>query len=47
MSTKQLAHITAPIGILIYSKTAMEIAFSIAGQMIYERNKDLPTGRNN
>ena len=29
----------------IYSKTAMEIAISIAGEMILKRNKALPTGR--
>ena len=45
ISNKQLAHVAAPIGVPIYSKTAMEIAFSIAGQMINERNKYLPTGR--
>lgn len=41
----QLAAIKAPIGVEIFSKTAMEIAISIAGQMILEKNKDLPTGR--
>lgn len=42
----KLSHIKAPIGLPIYSKTAMEIAFSIASQLIFEQNKHLPTGRN-
>lgn len=45
ISAEDLQHIHAPIGIPIYSKTTMEIAVSIAGQIILERNKDLPTGR--
>jgi xanthine dehydrogenase accessory factor len=40
-----LKHISAPIGMPIYSKTAMEIAISIAGQLIFEKNKLLPSGR--
>ncbi len=44
--TDDLAHINAPIGIPIYSKTTMEIAVSIAGQIILNTNKELPTGRN-
>ena len=42
---EQLTSIKMPIGIQIYSKTAMEIAVSIAGEMILEGNKSLPTGR--
>ena len=42
---QELAHINAPIGIPIYTKTTMEIAVSIAGQIILEQNKNLPTGR--
>jgi len=45
IASKELEHIHAPIGIPIYSKTTMEIAVSIAGQIILERNKSLPTGR--
>ncbi len=45
ISLEQLSHVAAPIGVKIYSKTAMEIAFSIAAEMIFERNKKLPTGR--
>jgi len=40
-----LAHIKAPIGLPIYSKSAAEIAVSIAAEVINELNKDLPTGR--
>ncbi len=39
------AHVHAPIGMEIYSKTTMEIAVSIAGQMIKIKNGDLPHGR--
>lgn len=42
---EQLTHLKAPIGIPILSKTALEIAISIAGEMIKERNEFLPTGR--
>lgn len=45
ISKAELAHIFAPIGLPIFSKTTMEIAVSIAGQMILEHNKHLPTGR--
>ncbi len=45
ISDTELAHIHAPIGIPIYSKTTMEIAVSIAGQIILETNRGLPTGR--
>jgi len=40
-----LAHVHTPIGVQIYSKTAKEIAVSIAAQIILEKNKNLPTGR--
>lgn len=42
---EKLTHLMAPIGVPIYSKTAMEIAISIAGEMIKKRNSLLPTGR--
>ena len=35
----------APIGLDIYSKTPMEIAVSVAAELILEKNKGLPTGR--
>jgi len=41
----ELSHVYAPIGLNMYSKTAAEIAVSIAGQIIREANKNLPTGR--
>ncbi len=41
----KLKHIFAPIGINIFSRTAAEIAVSIAAEIIREKNKDLPTGR--
>ena len=41
----KLARIFAPVGLNIYSKTAKEIAVSIAAQIILEKNKSLPTGR--
>ena len=34
-----------PIGLDIYSKTAQEIAVSIAAEIICEKNRELPTGR--
>ncbi len=43
---KDIAHVFTPIGINMYSKTAAEIAVSIAGQIILETNRKLPTGRN-
>lgn len=46
ITRKELAHVHAPIGMDIYSKNTMEIAISIAGQIIKEQNKNLPTGRN-
>ncbi len=42
---QDLAHVYAPIGMPILSKTTMEIAISIAGEMIREANKHLSTGR--
>ena len=42
---EELAQVFAPIGMDIFSKTTMEIAISIAGQIILEKNKHLPTGR--
>jgi xanthine dehydrogenase accessory factor len=41
----KLAKIFAPVGLNIYSKTANEIAISIAAQIILEKNRSLPTGR--
>lgn len=41
----RLAKIFAPVGLNIYSKTTKEIAISIAAQIIFEKNKNLPTGR--
>ena len=46
ISEAALAHVFTPIGLNMYSKTAAEIAVSIAGQIILETNKTLPTGRN-
>ena len=45
IGAEKLTALHAPIGIPIFSKTAMEIAVSIAGQIIKEKNKNLPTGR--
>lgn len=39
-------HSFVPVGLPIYSKTTQEIAVSIAAQIIREKNKGLPTGRN-
>ena len=41
----RLKSIFAPIGINIFSRTAHEIAVSIAAEIIREKNKELPTGR--
>jgi xanthine dehydrogenase accessory factor len=41
----KLAKIFAPVGLNIYSKTAKEIAVSVAAQIILRKNKALPTGR--
>jgi len=43
---KKLRKVAAPVGINIFSKTSKEIAISIAAQIIFEKNKSLPTGRN-
>jgi xanthine dehydrogenase accessory factor len=41
-----LKKVFTPIGVNIYSKTTPEIAVSIAAEIIREKNKELPTGRN-
>ena len=41
-----LKRVFTPIGVNIYSKTTPEIAVSIAAEIIREKNKNLPTGRN-
>ena len=46
ISEADLDHVFTPIGLNMYSKTAAEIAVSIAGQIILETNKGEPTGRN-
>jgi xanthine dehydrogenase accessory factor len=43
--SQSLQNIHTPIGINIFSKTTKEIAVSIAAEIIREKNKDLPTGR--
>jgi xanthine dehydrogenase accessory factor len=44
-SSQSLKNIHTPIGINIFSKTTKEIAVSIAAEIIREKNKELPTGR--
>jgi len=44
-SRDTLKNIHTPIGLNILSKTTKEIAVSIAAEIIWEKNKDLPTGR--
>ncbi len=44
-SSQSLQNIHKPIGINIFSKTTKEIAVSIAAEIIREKNKELPTGR--
>ncbi len=44
-SSQSLKNIHTPIGINIFSKTANEIAVSIASEIIREKNKEMPTGR--
>ena len=44
-SSQSLQKIHTPIGINIFSKTTKEIAVSIAAEIIKEKNKELPTGR--
>lgn len=43
---ESLKKVFTPIGVNIYSKTTPEIAVSIAAEIIREKNKALPTGRN-
>ena len=45
-SSQSLQNINTPIGINIFSKTTKEIAVSIAAEIIREKNRELPTGRN-
>lgn len=45
ITESDLKFVFAPIGLNMYSKTASEIAVSIAAQIILETNKHLPTGR--
>ena len=45
ISADKLSKVSRPVGINIFSKTPKEIAVSIAAQIIFEKNKDLPTGR--
>ena len=45
VSSQSLKNIHTPIGINIFSKTTKEIAVSIAAEIIREKNKDQPTGR--
>ena len=45
-SAAALEKVFTPIGLNIYSKTTPEIAVSIAAEIIREKNKNLPTGRN-
>ena len=46
IAAELLQSIHTPVGINIFSKTTKEIAVSIAAEIIREKNKDLPTGRN-
>ena len=41
----KLNRVFRPVGINIFSKTSKEIAVSIAAQIVFEKNKGLPTGR--
>ncbi len=45
IAPEKLRSIFAPVGINIFSRTAPEIAVSIAAEIIREKNKELPTGR--
>ncbi len=45
INENDLKHVHMPIGVNIFSKKAEEIAVSIAGQIILENNRNLPTGR--
>ncbi|RYY41315.1 MAG: XdhC/CoxI family protein [Chitinophagaceae bacterium] len=44
-SPESWQHVSLPIGLPIFSKTAEEIAVSIAAEIIREKNRDLPSGR--
>ena len=46
VADEALKKVFTPIGVNIYSKTTPEIAVSIAAEIIREKNKELPTGRN-
>ena len=46
IAEESLKTVFTPIGVNIYSKTTPEIAVSIAAEIIREKNKELPTGRN-
>ena len=46
IAEESLKKVFTPIGVNIYSKTTPEIAVSIAAEIIREKNKELPTGRN-
>jgi xanthine dehydrogenase accessory factor len=46
ISEAALKKVFTPIGVNIFSKTTPEIAVSIAAEIIREKNKELPTGRN-
>ena len=43
--SEEWKHVKTPIGLSIHSKTAQEIAISIAAEIIQEKNKDKPSGR--
>jgi len=45
ITAEMIAHVHTPIGIPIHSKTAKEIAVSIAAEIISKKNRGLPTGR--
>jgi xanthine dehydrogenase accessory factor len=45
VSSDTLDKVFAPVGLNIFSKTTKEIAVSIAAQIIFVKNKELPTGR--
>lgn len=45
ISPEAWQHCHVPIGLPIYSKTAPEIAVSIAAEIVREKNRELPTGR--
>jgi len=46
IAEEALKKIFTPVGVNIYSKTTPEIAVSIAAEIIREKNRELPTGRN-